>query len=183
MTNHFTIKIPCKPYIKAYLENNCGTPVNLSHLPDLLDEFRRGLQRKSERREKMEQAGCREMVSIIIPPDMFYRYGWEMNRSSILDFNRKIEAKVKFLMRMYVAVNHTVGTPVANCIREFQLNYGFPEQVWSFESIKKDFDRHGHLPEKNPMKEIKSEINKILLSNLSELGTVSQKYKKEVTYE
>ena len=178
MTN-FTIKIPCKTYVKAYLETNCGTPVNLQHLPDLLEEFRRGLARKPEHRESADLAACRELVTIIIPPDMFYRYGWEMNKENILDFNRKIEMKVKSFMRLHVAFNSSLGTPVANCIREFQEIFGFPEPVWSYESIKKDFDRHGHIPKLKTMKELKSEMNKILLDNLSDLGTISKKLKKE----
>lgn len=182
MSNHFTIKLPCKAYVKAYLENNCGIPVNLVHLPDLLDEFRRGLARKPGHRESTDLAACREIVTIIIPPDMFYRYGWEMNKENILEFNRKIEMKVKFLMRQYIAVNHSLGTPVAICIREFQDGFGFPEPVWSFDSIKKDFDRHGRLPELKITKEIKHELNKILLANLSDLGTVSKKLKKENIY-
>ncbi len=179
MSNHFTIKIPCKAYVKAYLEINCGTPVDLTHLPDLLDEFRRGLSRKPEHRESTEAALCRDVVTIIIPNDMFYRYGWEMNRENILDFNRKIEMKVKFFMRQYVSVNKSFGVPVANCIREFQEGFGFTEPVWSYESIKKDFDRHGRVPELKIIRELKIEMNKILLDNLSDLGTISKKLKKD----
>ena len=182
MPNHFTIKIPCKSYAKAYLEINCGTPVDLAHLPDLLDEFRRGLARKPGHRESADLATCREMVTIIIPPDMFYRYGWEMNKENILDFNRKVEMKVKFFMRQYVSVNKSFGVPIANCIREFQDGFGFIEPVWSYESIKKDFDRHGRVPELKIIRELKIEMNKILLDNLSDLGTISKKLKKEYVY-
>jgi hypothetical protein len=182
MSNHFTIKIPCKKYVKAYLENNCGTPVNLQHLPDILEEFRRGLARKPAHRESAELAACKDFVTIIIPPDMFYRYGWELNKENILDFNRKVEMKVKFFMRQYVAVNKSLGTPVANCIREFQEGFGFIEPVWSYESIKKDFDRHGRVPELKIIRELKMEMNKILLDNLSDLGTISKKLKKDYVY-
>lgn len=182
MQSNFTIRIPCKPYVKAYLETNCGTPVNLQHLPDMLEEFRRALSRKPEHRESMELPACRETVSVIIPPDMFYRYGWEMNKENILDFNRKVEMKVKFFMRQYVAVNNSFGVPVANCIREFQEGFGYTEPVWSYESIKKDFDRHGRVPELKIIKGLKIEMNKILLDNLSELGTISKKLKKEYVY-
>lgn len=182
MSNHFTIKVPCKKYVKTYLEINCGTPVDLKHLPDLLDEFRRGLDKKPCHRETSELANCEDTVVIIIPPDMFYRYGWELNKENILDFNRKVEKKVKFFMRQYVAVNKSLGIPVANCIREFQEGFGFNEPVWSYESIKKDFDRHGQVPELKIIRELKTELNKILLDNLSDLGTISKKLKKESIY-
>jgi hypothetical protein len=182
MSNQFTIKVPCKKYVKAYLEINCGTPVNLQHLPDLLDEFRRGLARKPCHRETSDLAVFKDLVTVIIPPDMFYRYGWELNKENVLDFNRKVEMKVKFFMRQYVIVNKSLGTPVANCIREFQEGFGFTEQVWSYESIKKDFDRHGCGPQMKIIRELKVEMNKILLDNLSDLGTISKKLKKEYVY-
>jgi hypothetical protein len=182
MHNHFTIKIPCKKYVKAYLEINCGKPVDLKHLPDLLEELRRGLARKPCHREASELAKLKDMVTVIIPPDVFYRYGWELNKESTLDFNRRVEMKVKFFMRNYVAVNKSLGIPVANCIKEFQDEFGFYESVWNYESIKKDFDRHGRVPELKIIRELKVEINKILLDNLSDLGTISKKLKKEYIY-
>jgi hypothetical protein len=182
MSNHFTIKIPCKKYVKAYLEINCGSPVNLHHLPDLLEEFRRGLARKPCHRETSELAVFRDTVTVIIPSDMFYRHGWELNKENILDFNRNVELKVKFFMRQYVAVNKSLGCPVSCCIREFQTEFGFFEPVWSYESIKKDFDRHGSVPELKIIRELRAELNKLLLDNLSELGTISRKLKKEHVY-
>jgi hypothetical protein len=182
MSKHFTIKIPCKKYVKAYLEINCGDPVDLRHLPDLMEEFRRGLDKKPCHRESVETATLRDMVTIIIPPDMFYRYGWEFNKENILDFNRNAEMKVKFFMRQYISVNKSLGSQVACCIREFQNEFGFGEQVWSYDSIKKDFDRHGSVPELKIIRELKVQLNRILMDNLSELGTISKKLKKELKY-
>ena len=179
MSQHFTIKIPCKRYVKAFLECNCGTPVDLKHLPDLLEEFRRGLEKKPCHRESSDLVMLCDTVTIIIPPDMFYRYGWELNKENIIDFNRNAELKVKFFMRQYIAVNKSLGSPVAACIREFQNEFCFPESTWSYESIKKDFDRHGSVPDLKILKDLKTEINKILMDNLSELGTISKKLKKE----
>lgn len=179
MNNHFSIEIPCKKYVKAYLEINCGTPVNLQHLPAVMEEFRRALCRKPEHRESAPVAEYKDKVKVIVPSDMFYRYGWEMNRENELDFNRKVEQQAKYFMRQYVSVNSSIGVPVAICIREFQEKFGFHEPIWSYESIKKDFDRHGKVPEMKTLRDLRAEINKILLDNLSELGTVSKKLKKE----
>lgn len=183
MSNLFTVKIQCKRYVKAYLENHCGTPVDLRHLPDLQEEFVRCLSRKPAHREASELANWTESVTIIIPPDVFYRHGWELNKENILDFNRRAEQKAKFFMRQYVSFNNSIGVPVAICIREFQDKHGFPEPVWTYESIKKDFDRHGRVKKLNIIRELRVEINRILLDNLSELGTVSKKYIKEYVYE
>jgi hypothetical protein len=182
MSNHFTIKIPCKRYVKAYLENNCGTPVDLHHLPSMMEELKRGLSKKPEHMENKNLAEYDQNVTIIIPSDYFYRYGWELNKENILDFNRKAEMLAKFNMRQFILLNRGLGVPVSTCIREFQEMYDFPEQVWSSDSIKKDFDRHGEIAALKTVKELKQEINKILLGNLSDLGTISKKFKKECIY-
>jgi hypothetical protein len=182
MSDHFTIRIPCKSYVKAYLENNCGTPVDLHHLPVMMEELKRGLIKKQEHNECKKVAEYEPFVTVIIPSDYFYRYGWEMNKDNILDFNRKAELHVKFNMRQFILVNRGIGVPVATCIKEFQEKYGFPEPIWSYDSIKKDFDRHGQIVEMKIIKDLRQEMNKILLANLSELGTVSKKFKNEYVY-
>jgi hypothetical protein len=183
MTNHFTIKIPCKKYVKAFLESNCGTPADLSNLPDLQLQFERCLRRKAGYRETDQICNYTDEVTLIIPSASFYRYGWEINKEGIREMNRIVEARVKFLMRQYVMFNHKLGQPVAVAIRQFQEEFGFPEPVWAYESIKKDFDRHMVESKGLSFKELRAEINKILLYNLSDLGTISKKLKKEVCNE
>jgi hypothetical protein len=177
---HFTIEVPCKRYVKAYIENNCGNPANLLLWPELLREFRRCLKNKPWRREGDKVAKYTESVTVIILHDDFYRLGWEMNTENILNFNRFVEIRIKIMMRQYVALNHALGIPMSECIRIFQDEFGFPEHVWSFEAIKKDFTRNGKLVSFKPIKDLKIEIRKIFLANLSELGTVSPKLKKEL---
>lgn len=183
MSDRFSLEIPCKKYVKAYLENNCGHPVNLQHIPELMEEFRRGLAKMPCHKDSKKPGLYEDSVTIIIPPNFFYRYGWELQQEHIRDLNRIIEIRVKFLMRQYVSLNHSMGVPIATCIREFQDKFGFPEPVWSYESIKKDYDRNGLNNSINILKNLKQEIDKIFLSNLSELGTVSKKFKKEVCNE
>lgn len=180
MQEHFTIKIHCKRYVKEYLETNCGTPADLRHLPDLMQEFRGCLAKKPAHRENVKVAKWPDTVTVIIPPDYFYRYGWELNRENELDFNRKVEKKIKYMMRQYIGFNHALSVPVSSCIREFQERFGFYEPIWSFEAIRKDFDRNGRTIELNTIRALRAEMNKILLDNLSELGTISKKLVKEM---
>lgn len=182
MSDHFTIKLPCKKYVKAYLELNCGAPADLHHLPDLLLQFERCLKRKQAYRETDKICQYEDEVTIIIPPASFYRYGWEVNKEGIREMNRIVEAKVKYMMRQYVLINNKLGLPVATCIKEFQERFSFPEHIWSYESIKKDYQRHVNGSEIDGLKELKGGINKILLYNLSDLGTISKKLIKENIY-
>lgn len=179
----FTITVPCKSYVKAFLESNCGSPVDLVHLPEVQGVFRLCLRTKPRHHESKAIGNYSAKVEISIPEDDFYRLGWEMNKENVVEFNKKVERQAKFFMRQYVIVNHAFRIPVATCIREFQDKYGFHEQIWSYEAIKKDFDRHAENTDLRSLREIRAEINKILLENLSDLGTISQKFKKEMSYE
>jgi hypothetical protein len=176
MTDLFTINVPCKPYVKAYLENNCGTPVNLKLLPELLQEFRARLNKKPS----CQISGNRyaDSVTIIIPPDWFYRYGWELNRESIKDLNKLVEHKVKFIMSQYVALNNSLGISIAICIREFQERFDFPEHVWAYESIKKDFYRNGQKSQFKMIKQLKSEIRSNFLKEMVKMGIITKNIQK-----
>ena len=177
VANNFTVTIQAKPYVKAYLENNCGVPVNLKNIPELQAEFIRCLSKKTMRRETAPVASWYDRVTIIIPPDAFYRYGWELNKTNIAYFNKFVEQKVKFLMRNYVAMHCVLGVKVAESIRDFQEQYNLPETVWPYESIKKDYDRHSRGMEFKPIIDFKQKLREIFMSNLSDLGTFGRKQK------
>lgn len=179
MANHFTVTIPAKPYVKAFLENNCGIPVDLKNIPEIQAEFIRALEKKPMRRETDDIAKWPEKVTIIIPPDSFYRHGWEMNKTNISSFNKFVEHRIKFIMRSYISMNRILGIPVASCIRDFQSEYNFPEPIWAYDSIKKDYDRHARnfSFDKKPMISVKQKLREILMSNLSEMGTIGRKQK------
>lgn len=181
--DRFTIEVPCKRYVKTYIENNCGSPANLHLWPELRGEFRRCLKNKPWRRERDPVAKYPDTVTIIIPHDDFYRLGWELNTENILNFNRFAEVRIKMMMRQYIVVNNALGIPIAECIRNFQELFSFPESVWSYDAIKKDFDRNGQRVSFKPIREMRSAIKNIFLANLSELGTISTKLKKELINE
>jgi hypothetical protein len=179
MADRFTIKIPCKPYTRVFLELNCGDPADLTHLRSLFKEFKSCLSKKSEHREGSILTLYKDEVTIIIPTDMFYRLGWEMNKENLQDFNRAAEQHAKFFMRQFISINNSAGVSVCESIKEFQDKFGFAESIWGYESIKKDYDRNGKMCELKLIRGLRVEINKILLNNLSYLGIISTKLKKE----
>ena len=180
MADTFTIIIPCKKYTRVYLENNCGNPVDLRSLPQLNQLLINNLSKQVKRFEKSKVANYEDQISIIISSDLFYRYGWELTKYGILELNRQAEAQVKFIMRQYISMNRNLGIPVAVCIREFQDRYGFHEEIWPYESIKKDFDRHGKFVKMRFICNVKEEINNIFLENLIKLGTINKKFAEDL---
>jgi hypothetical protein len=180
--DHFIIEIPCKPYVKAYIEFNCGVPADLFQLPLLICELKRGLKRKNSHREEETLSRCTDIVKVIIPNDLFYRCGWEMNKESQMDFNRIAEMQVKFMMRQYISLNHAMGATFTESIRSFQEQFGFSDTVWSFDSIKKDFYRNGGEVKYRTVKILREEMNNIFMAEMSRLGTIGRRFKKQNVY-
>lgn len=176
MAEQFTIKIPCKKYVKAYLESNCGKPINLKHLPEFNEDFRKMLSKETYKDETYPNTFFTDTMEIVITSDWFFRYGFSMSKRNILDFNIKVEHRIKATMRNFVLLNSSLGYPIAQCIREFQDRFNLPEPVWSFESIKKEYDRNGTKVKIKTIKVLREELNKILVNDLTNSGSLNEDY-------
>jgi hypothetical protein len=137
------IEIPCKFYIKIYFENNCGIPADLSIFPDLLTKLKSSFRISSTPNRRLATIYDPETITILIPEE------WSFGDEHFLSYwDRKsfvlaLESKLKCIMREYIASNISFGRSLASSIRDFQEEFCLPENVWPYESIKKDCDRHG----------------------------------------
>jgi hypothetical protein len=178
----FTVNVPVKSYIKIFLENNCGFPVDLVNLPALKTIFRNSLRKPSKRYDyKMVKIPdiYKENVNIIISEDEFYRFGWELSKTDVIAFNKEIENMAKLLMRNIVGVSNSIGLPINKSIEKFQAEFNFSEEDWTYQTIKKDFYRNSAHVNIDFDNEIFRKINLIILENLYKKGTISQKFKKQ----
>ncbi len=168
--------LPVKPYVKRFLELNYGDPVDLKNDKKLYKLFRRCLIKPQITYDNTRCAEIsnyyNENVNIIISEDDFYRYGWELSKTDIVAFGREIESNVKFFMKNIVSY-YTSHMDFSKAINIFQEKYGFTEDIWSYESIKKEFQRNGLKMKIEFKTEITEKIEKIILLNLSEKGTIS----------
>ncbi len=176
------LKIDCDKRVRAYLELNAGSPVDLNHLPDMKDLLRNCLYKSDlSPRDKVSQK--HNDIARIKIPDQFLTY--DIIPPPIMyipEFNKAIEQKLRYFTRQYILINCSLGYSITSCIRDFQDRFGFYEQVWSFDSIKKDFNRHRFKTDMAFMKEIQKENNRILLKNMSDLGMISQRMLKQRMY-
>jgi len=174
----FTLQLQTKPYVHHFLTSNFGNPADISTDKQLYSLFRRCLKKPSSRfRTKYDSLSMlrySEKSQIIITEDDFYRYGWEMSKTDMVYFGRELENRVKFLMRSMVSMYLTFMTQ-KNAILQFQESFGYNEEIWSYDSIKKDFFRNGPNHRINLMEEITIKSEHIILGNLSDLGTISHK--------
>jgi len=77
------------------------------------------------------------------------------------------------MMRSIVGTMISVGLPVNKSILRFQNQFGFIEDIWPYETIKKDYYRRGHNHIVDFNNEIFDKITKIIMQNLSDFGTIS----------
>jgi hypothetical protein len=179
----YTVDVRVKPYVKQYLINNCGNPVDLSKMPKLNNLFRRLIYKPVLRFESLPLPNSDCYVSIIISQDLFYRNGWEMTRNNQMLFNSEVENEIKFIMRNYVATFSTFYN-IATCIRMFQDRFKLPEDMWGYDAIKKDLDRNSEVKKSKEIEEfvrkMDRSLHKLFVENLSTVGTISNKMKNEL---
>ncbi len=176
----FTVSIPVKPYIKRFLEINYGFPVDFTYHAYHNKHFRQLLSHKvTHNDKKISDNFCTytEIVEVLICEKDFYRYGWELTKTNTVAFGSFYEDRVKFMMRHHVGTFVGLGLPINKSISKFQNNFGFTEDIWQYQSIKKDFYRNGSSCIIDYDCDIFNKMQNILLRNLYDLGTISQQTK------
>jgi hypothetical protein len=177
MANRFYVNLQCKPYVKRFLEINFGNPADFTSDYTLKCMVRQSLKKpvtKDDKKYGSLSTRYTETLQIQISEDDFYRYGWELTKSDTVAFGREIEDRVKFMMRTLVAVNFSLNGSIKTSIFGFQKRFSFGEDIWPYDSIKKEFYRNGAHDLINFNDEIFNKIENIILENLSKKGTISQ---------
>lgn len=174
----FFITIPVKPYVKRFLTLNFGDPVYFH--PDKQDYtvLRECLanSRKFDKQCSNFISPYKESVTVLLSERDFYRCGWDMTRHNVIKFGVHFEMKAKVLMRSLVGIYHGLGLPLHISINKFQDKFYFDENVWPYQSIKKDFYRNGTIDNIDFESEIFRKIEKIVVTNLYTSGTVSNTF-------
>lgn len=175
----FTVELPVKPYVKQYITLNFGNPADFSTNKYINEGFRKCLIKPSKRYDsvyrKLSYQCHSQTIWIKISQDDFYRYGWELTTSDIIAFGKIIERQTKFLMRNMVSFYMTFMIE-RNAVLTFQKNFGFTEDIWGYESIRKDYYRSVATGNKISFtKDMSNKIEEILLVNLTSIGTLSPK--------
>jgi hypothetical protein len=174
----FTAQIPVKSYIKAYLENNCGSPCDLTKLPEISDFFIGCLKYSRFQNDKQIKCNYSDRVEIIVQSDLFYRFGFLLSKTDTVQFNNKCELFLKFNARQYIMAHNSLGMLVTQCIRNFQEEFNFTEDQFSYATIRKDFDRHGSKISIKFVEDYREQLNNIFLATLTLFGTIHKSAKK-----
>jgi hypothetical protein len=176
MATQFFVNVQCKPYVKRFLEINFGNPADLSYDYTLKNLLRRCLKKPVKKLDKklgLLSTRYTATIQVKISEDEFYRYGWELTKTDTVTFGQEIEERVKFMMRTMVAVNISLTGSIKMSIFRFQDRYCYGEDIWPYDSIKKEFYRNGCHDQIDFNEEVFNKIEHIILENLSKKGTIS----------
>lgn len=149
-STRFVVWLPCKPYVKQFLLHEYNDPdddwpeiVNLASDRDLRDDFISRLEKVGRYDNKYKNLyRYSAQVPVEIKKDDFYRYGWTLANTEVVRFGVRIERRIKQILFLYLDTSVGMGVPLSEAIRRFQNQYGFTEDSWSYDTIRREYNRH-----------------------------------------
>jgi hypothetical protein len=173
----FVVTVPVKSYVKRFLENNYGNPVDFKNHPRENEMFKRMLKKpcideECKYNDEIQKYCC--FVEIQIADRDFYRHGWELSKTDIISFGKHFEYRAKMQMRNIVSSYVSFGAPVYIAIERFQTRFNFEEEYWPFDSIKKDFFRFARNNEIDFNKYAFQHLEQLILINMASAGIVTE---------
>ena len=190
----YCVWLQVKPYVKKFLITNFNRPdadwpvlIDLSADKSLQQSFISRLCKEGRWENRYDTLfRYSEQVPIEISRDTFNRYGWSMSNTETVHFGVQIERRIKLMMYTFIDTYvHSLGMTITASVRAFQNSFGFDEDSWSYDTIRREYTRHqskSHIHDRQQLdKTIFLKINQIILGNLSDFGTISHQGK--IAYE
>ena len=186
--DRYVVAIHVPPFVKNYLLTNFGIVdpdwvnlVSLSSDKYLCNLFRGMLIRKDfqfDKRIESQKSGFRtEVVNIEISRADFYRYGWALSRTDEVRFSIVLESRCKTMLLTYLASAYMVNQNLAECIRKFYQLFGYDEDTWPVDSIRKIWIRDKSIDKTKLKAGLQQKINEIIILQLSQNGTIAEQGK------
>ncbi len=173
----FIVTVPVKPYIKRFLENNYGNPVDFRNSPRENEMLNRMLKKPSLIKDHMYKGDLclhTHFVEVEISERCFYRNGLELSKTDVISFGKYFEKNAKWLMRSIIGTYISFGIPINIAIVKFQNSFNMEEEYWPFDSIKKDFFRYKIGNEIDFNQFAYHHLEKLVLTNMSSAGAITK---------
>lgn len=141
--DYIDITIPTKPYCKAWMENQYGSPIQLNRGDKYGTLLFTYLERPDRERDNKYRQYPAQM-KIRLRARWYHMRGTSLTYTNIMYFNNVLEEDIKLLMRVYVTAK-CFGPPIKKkkqAIEYFMKISGLTEQDLAYETAKKDLDRN-----------------------------------------
>lgn len=150
----YTVTIKVKPYVKKFLENKFGTPVNfpadgVSHGAHYYNMLQRMLAKPSTRYDNDRSGRNYAENDYLVPMKvqisayLFYHFGWELTETDQMAFNSFCEGIIKELLYYSVILNGSYCNKIISGIRNFREISGLTEDDYPHDTIKQYLYRIG----------------------------------------
>ena len=153
-TNKNIVTVPCKPYVKSFLTNTYGNPVNLKKDKHIYKYVKSVLTREIHRnndKASFKMYGkmiYREEVKLMTNNDTFKYNGFDIHRDDIVDLNALFEGHIKKIVAVFVFALMSCGFKTIAAINEAQEVFRFSEDDMSTELIIQALKREPDLKQK-----------------------------------
>ena len=140
-TEKYIVTVPCKPYVKSFLNSTYGNPVNLKKDKHIYKYVKSVLTREIHRNndkasfKKYGRMIYREEVKLMTNHDTFKYNGFDIHRDDIVDLNALFEGHIKKMVAVFVFALMSCGFKTKSAINEAQQVFKFSEDDMSTELI------------------------------------------------
>ena len=178
----FYVWLHVKPYVRHYLLSQFGASVpGFTSLVDLRPDaylanaLREGLERHCERRDRQlerNQGGRRRaLVRVLVTHEQFKHYGWALSLTEERRLNQILEARCKSILLSYLSSMYMVCGNLQVCIRKFYEEFGYDDETWPVDSIRKIWLRAVGIPKINIQEQLFEKFSTFFVGLLSENRT------------
>ncbi len=171
------------PYVYHYLLRNYGvTPskvpdaVNFSKDPVLRRIITSMIKAPSNRYNKRQlgykftKRTCQ--VSIVVPEAT--HSGWLLTDTDASDLALILERRCHAIMIAYINMHLIFAPTLKECILDFQKKFGITEEIWSYDTIRRIYNRDNTFDRYNVKNFIFREFNKIYTVQMRRAGLLYQ---------
>lgn len=176
---YYYAQLKCKPYVRRYLTRHYGCPVK-GH-PYLVDvrkdkELNAVLHRcikepwHHEDKKQNVDGGVKkcDLVEFKLGADLFEREGWSFSYTDVLYLNSLLEGRCKNNLFAFMKIHFLIGESIEYAISQFYREFGFSEETWPSDSIRRCWSRYRKKYDISSMKdEFYGVFTKILMGNMS----------------
>ena len=140
---NFIVKLPCTPLVEHFLKTQYGTPCRLKGRSGVAKLFYRLLERPSNKKSSM-YSGYKNSIDVFITENDFERFGCELTRGDIMEFNNMVTDHIYELMSMSIVTQeeNIKERTIKESIFWWCDYFDFPQEVLSFDAAKKAYYRY-----------------------------------------
>jgi hypothetical protein len=144
-------EIPVKPYIKTFLEQRFGNPVDMNQSSFIGKFFHLLLRNGSRHKDKfIKLTGYTAKVTVKITEDVFLRDGHVLTSSSIAVFNTTVGLLIEDNLCLYLSaiddakelMSENKRVSKKDCMHKFIETFGFDDGSFEFDAVKKRHQRY-----------------------------------------